>query len=297
MKKTKRLFLFASYDKDNIVDNTVIYYVNELSKIGDIIFFADNDLPDSEIKKISSIPHVLHTDAKRHGEYDFGSYKRLYTYAKEHKLLAKYDWVYFVNDSVYGPLNDLNPILEKLESSDAGLVGMAENYDKYTPRHVQSWFVGVNNDVITSDFFDKFMSKIKKESQKMYVCLKYEVGLSCTILRHGFKMKTLLSKEENQLYADPRDGLIRGVPFIKKLGIANVCDMAFIYPHADNDILIDYINAHMQRHGIQMARNSYHNVYELQFFKMPLVTIRAKDPDHYKIYLFGKIQIFKVKKD
>ena len=32
MKKIKRLFLFAGYDKDNIVDDTVIYYLNALSK-------------------------------------------------------------------------------------------------------------------------------------------------------------------------------------------------------------------------------------------------------------------------
>ena len=34
----KRLFLFAGFDRDNIVDDTLIYYIQALSKLGDIIF-------------------------------------------------------------------------------------------------------------------------------------------------------------------------------------------------------------------------------------------------------------------
>lgn len=34
MKKVKRLFLFAGYDKDNIIDDTLVWYLNELSKLG-----------------------------------------------------------------------------------------------------------------------------------------------------------------------------------------------------------------------------------------------------------------------
>ena len=124
MKKTKRLFLFAGFDKDNIIDDTVIYYIKELSKIGDIVFVADNDLPSSEIKKISKIPHVLYAGAVRHEEYDFGSYKRAYLWAKQNKILKQYNWMYLVNDSVYGPLNDLEPIVKKLETSGAELIGM-----------------------------------------------------------------------------------------------------------------------------------------------------------------------------
>ena len=44
MKYPKRLFLFAGYDKDGIIDDALIYYLSELSKYGDIIVYIDNDI-------------------------------------------------------------------------------------------------------------------------------------------------------------------------------------------------------------------------------------------------------------
>ena len=38
-----RLFLFAGYDKDGIVDDALVYYVSALSKYGDVIVCMDND--------------------------------------------------------------------------------------------------------------------------------------------------------------------------------------------------------------------------------------------------------------
>ena len=52
---TKRLFLFAGYDKDGIVDDTLIYYLSELSKLGDIVFVMDNDASETELNKIKQI--------------------------------------------------------------------------------------------------------------------------------------------------------------------------------------------------------------------------------------------------
>ena len=115
----KRLFLFAAYDAQGLVDATLVHYLRALSELGDIIVTVDNDVAPDEFKKISKIPHVLHAAAARHGEYDFGSYKRCYKYARDKQILDKYDWVYLVNDSVLGPLSNLAPILENLDSRGA----------------------------------------------------------------------------------------------------------------------------------------------------------------------------------
>ena len=88
MAEPVRLFLFAGYDKDNIVADSLVYYVKTLSKYGDVIVCIDNDLPQTEIQKIK--PFAIHTIAQRHGEYDFGSYKRAYQYARDKKILKIY---------------------------------------------------------------------------------------------------------------------------------------------------------------------------------------------------------------
>ena len=296
MSDLKRLFLFAGFDKDNIVDDTVVYYVNALSMLGDIIFVVDNALPDNELTKISKIPHVLYVKSERHGEYDFGSYKRGYLWAKENKILEKYNWLYFVNDSVYGPLNDLKPILEKLENSGAELVGMTSERDNYTPLHVQSWFVGFGKNVFNSDFFNNFMQKITHISHKTSLVLKYEVGLSSLIMRHGFKMKVVVDAENNKIYDEPRYMLIVGVPFIKKPAVAKLRRLYFLYPHLDDDILLDYIVSHMQRHNVELVNNDYRPKYELRILGIPFLRIISKDSKFYKLYLFNFIPIAKFMK-
>lgn len=296
MKSPKRLFIFAGFDKDNIIDDTLVYYINALSKLGDVIFVMDNDLPKNEIKKISGIPNVLYANGLRHREYDFGSYKRGYLWAKEENILKKYDWVYFVNDSVYGPLYNLKPILTNLESSDADLIGMTANCDKVTPWHIQSWFVGVSKNVIDNSFFDNFMQKITHIPNKMDLILKYEVGLSWLIIRNGFKAKVVLNAENNSVYEDPRSTLINGVPFIKKTAISKIRKLCFLYPHLDDDALLDYIVAHMKRHNIRMVKNSFRTIYELRFFGIPLLMISEKNQKYYKIYLFKYIPVLKITK-
>ena len=121
----RRLFLFAAYDAAGQVGASLLWYVKSLSENGDVVFVADSDFEEQQIALLK--PYVLHTEAKRHGEYDFGSYKRAFKWAQDNCCLNEYDYIYMVNDSVYGPLYDIRPYLENMEGlgTDAfGLVAM-----------------------------------------------------------------------------------------------------------------------------------------------------------------------------
>ena len=58
----KRLFLFAGYDKDGIIDDALVHYVSAVSKFGDIVLCMDPDTPDPELKKN---PEILRTCNRR----------------------------------------------------------------------------------------------------------------------------------------------------------------------------------------------------------------------------------------
>ena len=190
---TKRLFIFAAYDKDNVIDATLLHYLRALSELGDIIFTMDNDIPKSEMDKLSDIPNILHATAVRHNEYDFGSYKRGYMWAHDEKILDKYDWVYLVNDSVYGPLFNLEPTLKDLESRKVDLIGMTDFYDENAPKHIQSWFLGLSKKVAESSFIYDFIKDIRHRDSKTEIICKYEIGLSRVVLQNGFQMSAVLS--------------------------------------------------------------------------------------------------------
>ncbi len=301
----KRLFIFAAYDKDSIVDNTLLYYLGALSKLGDIIFTMDCDAPSDELAKVTEIPNVIHATAMRHGEYDFGSYKRGYQYARDNKLLNKYDWIYLVNDSVYGPLWDLKPILEDLESRGVDLTGIASYVSHKFPLHIQSWFVGISRTIATSEFFKTFISDIKSEQDKEILVLKYEVRLSRLIMEHGYKLSAFVTLDGNidyDLYRKPLDVLSDGVPFVKKLGLNKLPTIYFLCPHTTPDFF-EKIYTHAVRVNLLKSETpakttgyNYHKIMRINFIGLPIIEIFRKTTCaniQYKVYLLRYFPILK----
>lgn len=296
----KRLFLFAGYDKDAIIDDSLLYYLNHLSGLGDIVFVMDSDASETELAKVKQIPNVLYATAQKHGEYDFGSYKRAYIWARDNNILKNYDWIYLANDSVYGPLHSLAPLLQQLESSGADLTGMTEFQDKNTPTHIQSWFVGLSQQVVSTDVFDKFISSVGKEKSKADIICKYEVGMSRRLIRAGFKMTALMfnnSETIHIMYDTPAKALNLGVPFIKKRAISALEGIYNLYSHTDDFKLVDAIVENMTRNNIKIPipDEKYKKIFRFTFLSIPVVTICKKGRfAEYKIYVFDRIPVMKV---
>ena len=74
----KRIVFFAHYDPDGRVDDYVLHYLNELVRAGieEIYFASDCGLVEEELSKLPNAVEVV--NATRHGEYDFGSWKRCF---------------------------------------------------------------------------------------------------------------------------------------------------------------------------------------------------------------------------
>lgn len=303
----KRLFLFAGYDAQGIIDDTLVHYLRCLSAYGDIVFVMDNTTPNAELNKLNDIPNILYRHAERHGEYDFGSYKRAYQWADNNGILSKYDWIYLVNDSVYGPLFDIRGILDDLESRGVDLTGMIDFTNKLTPIQVQSWFVGLSRRVATEPFIKKFMNSVQAQTDKQLIVLKYEVGLSQEILRHGYKMATYISGEVgdtcHRIYKQPLQMLKEGLPFIKKQALKDLQGLQYLYPYT-TDVFVDEIHRDAVRVGIKVAttcyvKPSYEKNYRLTLWGIPLLTIYRQRHDSgdtacYKAYVFDFIPVLKV---
>lgn len=305
--EVKRLFLFAGYDNQGIIDDTLLHYLRYLSGYGDIIFVMDNVAANAELNKLNDIPNILYRTAERHGEYDFGSYKRGYQWADKHDLLNKYDWIYLVNDSVYGPLFDIRNTLEDLESRGVDLTGMIDFVNKFTPVQVQSWFVGLSRRVVNEQFFKDFMNGIQAQTDKQLIVLKYEVGLSQLILQHGYKMSTFISGEKgdavHRIYEQPLKMLKKGLPFIKKQALMNLQGMQYLHPYT-TEVFVDEIYHNASRTGVKInvirtEKPRYEKYYRLTFLSIPILTIYRQLHDNgmlvcYKVYIFDFVPVIKI---
>ena len=223
----KILTIFAGYDKDNIIDNSVIYYLNELKKISDIIYISDCNILENELSKISQ--YCIHIINGRHGEYDFGSYKRGYFYAKEKNILKDYNYIIFANDSNFGPIYPLDNIFNNIEYKNNVVYGIfkhteVENFKetylglKITPEHLQSHFLIIPKDVFLSIWFENFLLNIKKLPKKQIV-LNYELGLSELIKKHNIILRGLYEGNDNFPHDKPFELIKKGYPFLKKITV------------------------------------------------------------------------------
>jgi lipopolysaccharide biosynthesis protein len=267
-----------------------------LSELGDIIFVTDCDTHFDELSKTESIPNVIHTIAERHGEYDFGSYKRGYFWAAEKGILSKYDWIYFVNDSAYGPLRPLGPVLKELESKGNDIVGM-----HYINRHpmspyMQSWFVGMTQNIAREKWVADFLRGIRRWEDKRNIIMQYELGFSMLFARHGCRLGWLLSgPERDDGFRNPVRTLWLGMPFLKKseIALANIRDANRIRAFIPDDVM-PMIRKDMHRRGINFGR--YHRVISFRLFGLiPVLDInKCWNKKKYKVILFKYIPIFSI---
>lgn len=228
MENKKRIAIFAHYDKGNIIDDYVIYYLNELKKVVQkIIFVSDCNLEINEASKIVNIADEI--IAKPHGEYDFGSYKRGFLFALENNMLDDADECIFANDSCYGPFHPLTEIFTKTDEQVCDFWGILENkfgliykngecLNKKRP-HLQSYFLVFRKKVFLSDIFINFMKAIKKEENKFDVIINYEIGLNEKLIQAGFKAEKFIEpklKSRNfTIYKWKKLILKYNMPFLK----------------------------------------------------------------------------------
>lgn len=219
MNKTRRLFIFASYDPDGIVDPYVVYYLRKLQELGDIIFVADYEPKDYEEAVLLVAPFTMYTSFKRHGEYDFGSYKIGYEIAVNFEWLDDYDYLYFVNDSMYAPLYPLKDIFETFEDLEIDVWGFTKN-TRTKVEHIQSYFVGISKRAREAVDLKGFLDTVEHKDDKQDIVHTYEFGLSKLFTDAGFTLFSFFN-DDKEFNLDPHQPIFArmvelGYPFIKK---------------------------------------------------------------------------------
>ena len=111
----KRICLLAGYDKKNTMQDYVLYLARKLSKLSDVYYLADGKFSLSELNKIC--PYVKYAESIAHRTYDFGSWQILINHIGWEKIMG-YDEMIICNDSIYGPMSNMQDIFDYMELRD-----------------------------------------------------------------------------------------------------------------------------------------------------------------------------------
>lgn len=193
------VIVMALYRKDCKFSDNIVFYLSELKKYSDfIICVGDNPIVEKDLEKISDF--VDYVIFKKHGEYDFGSYKRGFKKLLDLGILNKDTKLLLCNDSVDLCDNRLSEVFLDSKVYDAYGITINNycfnsfskevgNVFDYSP-HIQSYFVILSSNIYLSEWFKSFILNVKAEDGKLKIIQKYEIGLSKIITEHGYKLES-----------------------------------------------------------------------------------------------------------
>lgn len=186
-KSSKRLSIFAHFDKNDRIDDHVVYYLRKLKEVCDsIIFVSTSALPEEELQKINGL--IDRAISRKNIGYDFMSWK---AGLESVDNIEEFDELVICNDSVYGPLFPLSDLFSRMQNYDCDFWGLTENHD--IAYHLQSYFLVFKKNVLTSKTFKSFWETVTALKNKRDIIEQYEVGLSQVLINRGFRPRAYAS--------------------------------------------------------------------------------------------------------
>lgn len=180
---TKRVVIFAGHNRKSKIENYVLYYLKGLREIADILIYAaDNEPSPIYLQQLEKI--VDKAVFEKHGEYDFGSWKRGLRVASQLSLLADADELVLCNDSCYGPVFPFAEMFAYMENSRGDFWGVTKNCQSAL-EHLQSYFMVFKKNVFNLALFKDFFEGVTQEKSFWDVVSRYEVGLSRLLIEKG----------------------------------------------------------------------------------------------------------------
>lgn len=190
--RPQRYAVFAGYSADGDVAPYTIRYLKGLKAVSKgVVYITDSPLSDEAQKKVA--PYIMHGEFARHGEYDWGSYKRGFNWLKESGLLRQADEVIFANDSTYAPLKSFKPMFRAMgRRGELDFWGNTQN-TKFNP-HLQSYFLVFRRPVLRSKSFETFLNGVKAQPHHSLYITEYEIKLTPYLENLGYKWGSYIPK-------------------------------------------------------------------------------------------------------
>ncbi|MBN8902558.1 MAG: hypothetical protein BGO51_09330 [Rhodospirillales bacterium 69-11] len=178
-----RAAIYAHHDPDGAVRPYVHHAVSALTRAGYAVVFVSNG-PLTQAAVAALRPHTARIVTRPNRGWDFAAWRDgLATLGPPERLSA----LILTNDSVYGPLRPLPPLLAALPAAD--VVGMTDSED--LGWHLQSWFLWFGPAALRHPAFAGFWRGVRDLGHKDAVIRLYEVGLSRCLRAAGLRCTAL----------------------------------------------------------------------------------------------------------
>lgn len=182
-----RVCVFVHWDRAGEVRDHVLQQVGALAAADVSVVFITNSgfLRPNATERLQAVCAGIIVRANV--GYDFGAWREGF----ERLSLPRGDteMVLMANDSVYGPLWPIDGLLREMDFTKADVWGCTESWQ--SRYHLQSYLMGFSPAVVASPAWRNFWSGVRPTWSKNWLVRLYEVGLTQTLLKAGFRCRAV----------------------------------------------------------------------------------------------------------
>lgn len=259
----KRVLLYVHFNKNNELSEYVVFQLREMASLfSKVVFITNSQLLEKDKERLTGLYDDF-VQRKNEG-FDFGAWKDGIKKIGWPELGA-YDSVTFMNDTCFGPIFPVEPVYRKMERSkldfwgatihNGGQRGMPGT-DGPVPKHVQSYFMVFNKNVVRSKEFQGFWNNVKNFTDVNLVIQNYETQLT-QVLADKYTYGSIIKNIDDMpdiTYTNPKTLIRNKLPFIKVKAFLSSDDT--LTPQG----LINYLGRHTDMPMVLVSKH-IHSLY------------------------------------
>lgn len=217
LKKRNRLGVFAFGDAQGIVDEYVLYLLEDMAKVlSDLVIVSYTKLTDEGYRKFEKYSNriICVNDA----ECDVAACGKAIMEHITLDGLTQYDELVLFNDSFYGPIWSFTQVVEEMEQKNVDFWGITlcderlevliNQREVYKTKYIQRYFMVFNKQLVASDTFSEGWKLVLSKETAQEQIDQYEEYFTEKLEAAGYQWDTyihldeLKSKKENMVSYD-----------------------------------------------------------------------------------------------
>lgn len=213
------LCFFVTYTNEKKLKPYVVHHIQCLLEQGIgvvlIVNFDSDDLSEFEVEP-SLVDQLVGAFIRENTGFDFAAWSHALSLFYPSDMAR----VFFVNDSIVGPINKEEFFLIVKAARECITPVFALTDNPIPLKHFQTFFWMVSGQVFADQAFRRYMVGVVNMIDKQGVIDKYELGLTQHLNKIGFDYSVFLENTSNELNTNQTifdwEGLLsRGFPYVK----------------------------------------------------------------------------------
>lgn len=204
---TIRLGIFFFYDQDGIVDDYIIFYLqNMIPHFSEILVVCNGKLTSEGRERFERLNKIKVLVRSNIG-FDVWAYKTGLEFYGWDKLINKFDELIMFNFTIMGPVTSIKQMFDEMNQKDIDFWGLTvhngANFDPWglmedgkIPVHIQSHFIAVRKKMLSSYEFQRYWEDMPMINRYEEAVGLHEAIFTKRFEAYGFRWKVYTNTED-----------------------------------------------------------------------------------------------------